>query len=174
MNKQTKTIMLSSILISLLSLATAIATVNAATPITWGNSKTVTINGNQFLIVERGGNLYYEAHIYKYTTNCGWAELGYFTVQVSTTWYGTVKATATANLCYKGYCYPVKTLESSLNVIEYNVKQYIQNFYLALQAYSNVNLAAQVYSLIMPYMNSMMLGMIGGTTFIAALGLMII
>jgi hypothetical protein len=160
---------ISLLFIALVPLAMPAA--HASPPITWSISRSYYNNGNLIYIVFKVGNLYAEADIYKYYyTSSGWRGglAGYFTVQGSITWYQSAKVTATAYLCTNGYCYPVKTWESSsVNPLEVYLRQYLQNFFATMCYYTNCwSLVSYVQSLIAPYISSGAFGYILGVPFI--------
>jgi hypothetical protein len=168
--RRMRTALLVAAMLSLVLVSSLVMTASASPPITWSILRTYSYNGNQILIVAKGGYLYIEVDIYKYVYTASgwfWRLISYFTVQASTTWYGTAKVTASAYLCYNGYCYPVKTWESSVNAIVTYLQQYLQNFFAAMCSYTNCwSLATYVRSLLAPYTMSNFLGVIGGISFI--------
>jgi len=157
-------------LLSLMLIPSVMPAAHASPAITWSTSESYSSNGNLIYIVAKGGNLYLEVDIYKYSYRSGgWygGLIGYFTVQGSTTWYGSAKVTATAYLCSSGYCYPVRTWESSVNIIVTYLRQYLQNFFATACSYTNCwSLVGYVRSLIAPYTMTNVLGTIGGVSFI--------
>jgi hypothetical protein len=171
MEKHTKMGLL-TIFLSLMTLAPiAMPSAHASPPITWSTSKSFYSNGNLVYIVFKGNpNLYGELDIYRYYyASSGWQGglVGYFAVSGTITAPLTAKLTATAYLCSNNFCYPVKTWESSINLLEAYLKQYLQSFFLAMCYYTNCfSLVSYVQSVIAPYIFSGYLGYLWTIPFI--------
>lgn len=163
-------VLLAIALLSIVAIAILAPTVKASPAITWSVSKSYYSNGNLIYIVIKGGNLYAEVDIYRYYyTSSGWRGglAGYFTVQGSINWYGSAKVTATAYLCSNGYCYPVKTWDSSSpSLMASYLRQYLQNFFATMCYFTNCwALSSYVQSIIAPYILYGGPGYILGVTF---------